>query len=165
MANDPFRFRPFILGLVHPEQVDVPVQIALQVRRVHAGEPPEVLALRPSRTMCRGLFRQPETDERWYTSSRIVVYRLANSMLLGMSYPSPYRALFRVGDAGDLAPFLHLLFRVGRGAGVRKPGLAGLLGRRFGEQSGLGGLQRVDVALVLIEQDTRRLHIAGTCEL
>ena len=42
MADHPFRFRPPLLGLVHPEQVDVPVQVALQVRRVHAGEPPEV---------------------------------------------------------------------------------------------------------------------------
>lgn len=42
MADHPFRFGPPLARLLHPEQVDVPVQIGLQVVHAHAGEAPQV---------------------------------------------------------------------------------------------------------------------------
>ena len=45
-AGRPFRLGPSVPSLVDPEQVDVPVQVALQVLRVHAREPPQ-MALQP----------------------------------------------------------------------------------------------------------------------
>ena len=46
MANHPCSFGPPVLRLAHAEQVDEPVQVGLEVRRVHARESPEV-ALQP----------------------------------------------------------------------------------------------------------------------
>ena len=46
MAKHPCGGVPPVARLVDPEEVDVPVQIGLHVRRRHAGEPPEV-ALEP----------------------------------------------------------------------------------------------------------------------
>ncbi len=42
MADHPCSFRPSVLCLVHAEQVDEPVEVGLQVGRVHAGEAPQV---------------------------------------------------------------------------------------------------------------------------
>lgn len=42
MANDPFLCRPFLLVAAHPEQVHEPVEVALEVGRLHAREPPDV---------------------------------------------------------------------------------------------------------------------------
>ena len=38
MANDSFLGRPLLLVAVHPEQVDKPIEIALEVGRFHARE-------------------------------------------------------------------------------------------------------------------------------
>lgn len=42
MADRPFRLGPSVPSLVGPEQADVPAQVALQVPRVHAREPPRM---------------------------------------------------------------------------------------------------------------------------
>ena len=42
MAHHPFQSRPFVVRLVDTEQVHLPVQVALQVLQVHAGEAPQV---------------------------------------------------------------------------------------------------------------------------
>ena len=42
MADHPFRFGPFLLRLMHPEEVDEPVRVRLEILRIHAGEPPEI---------------------------------------------------------------------------------------------------------------------------
>ena len=42
MAHHPFQPRPFVVRLVNPEQVHIPVQVALQSLRVHAAEAPQV---------------------------------------------------------------------------------------------------------------------------
>ena len=57
MSGHPFRLGPSVPSLVDPEQVDVPVQVALQVLRVRAREPPQ-MALQPrvieiGRASCR----------------------------------------------------------------------------------------------------------------
>jgi len=64
------------------------------------------------------------------------------------------RRLLVVGKPGDLAPFLHLLVRVGRCPRAGKPGPARLLVlvSRILEEPRLGRLQGLDVALVLVEQ-------------
>lgn len=42
MAHHPFQPRPFVVRLVNPEQLYLPVQVALQSLRVHAAEVPQV---------------------------------------------------------------------------------------------------------------------------
>ena len=42
MAHYPFQPRPFVVRQVNPEQLHLPVQVALQSLRVHAAEVPQV---------------------------------------------------------------------------------------------------------------------------
>ena len=41
MADNPCDLGPFIVIPLHPEQVDVQVQVGLQALRIHPREPPE----------------------------------------------------------------------------------------------------------------------------